>query len=79
MLRTDSVISYYVMFSTDTATKGRVSVDEAVVEELVREFSANWKNGIQQINDDVTAYFANFRNGMEILKQVRHLLFYFMF
>jgi len=27
--------------------------------------------GIEQINTDVLAYFSNFRNGMEILKQVR--------
>ena len=36
----------------------------------VREFASNWRTGIQQINDNVLAYFANFRNGMEILKQV---------
>jgi len=40
----------------------------------VREFASNWRTGIQQINDNVLAYFANFRNGMEILKQVRLLL-----
>ena len=56
--------------SVDAVAKGRVSVEESIVEELVREFSSNWKSGIQQINDDVTAHFANFRNGMEILKQV---------
>lgn len=36
----------------------------------MKEFAVNWKSGIQQINDDVLAYFANYRNGMEILKQV---------
>lgn len=40
----------------------------------MREFSASWRVGIQQINDDVLAYFANFRNGMEILKQVTALI-----
>ena len=44
----------------------------------VREFAANWKMGIQQINDDVLVYFASFRNGMEILKQVlTQLLLYY--
>jgi hypothetical protein len=50
--------------------KGRISLDESAVESLVRDFSVNWKVGIQKINDDVLAYFASSRNGMEILKQV---------
>lgn len=29
------------------------------------------QTGIENINTDVMAYFSNFRNGMEILKQVR--------
>ena len=41
----------------------------------VREFASNWRTGIQQINDNVLAYFANFRNGMEILKQVLFFVF----
>lgn len=44
-------------------------MDEAVVEGLVREFAASWKNGIEFINQDVLSFFSN-RNGMEILKQV---------
>jgi hypothetical protein len=53
-------------------------LDDTIVESLVREFSANWRTGIQQINDDVLSYFANFRNGMEILKQVlTQLLLYY--
>lgn len=48
----------------------RFTLDEALVESLVREFASSWRTGIQQINDDVLKYFANFRNGMEILKQV---------
>ncbi len=53
-------------------------LDEMVVETLVREFSNAWRGGIKQINDDVLAYFANFRNGMEILKQVlTQLLLYY--
>lgn len=49
---------------------GKFSVDDAMAENLVREFSQNWRSGIQQINDDVLAYFGNFATGMEILKQV---------
>ena len=53
-------------------------LDEVLVEGLVRDFSVNWRSGIQQINDNVLAYFANFRNGMEILKQVlTQLLLYY--
>jgi len=56
----------------------QMSLDESLVEGLVRDFSANWKVGIQQINDDVMVYFANFRSGMEILKQVlTQLLLYY--
>jgi hypothetical protein len=47
-----------------------LQLDEAIVENLVREFATNWRTGIQQINDNVLSFFANFRNGMEILKQV---------
>lgn len=45
-------------------------LDEASVEGLVREFAASWKSGIEAINQDVLSFFSNFRNGMEILKQV---------
>ena len=40
----------------------------------MREFASYWKAGIQQINDDVLAYFATCRNGMDILKQVSNVL-----
>jgi vacuolar protein sorting-associated protein 52 len=50
--------------------EGKIPLDETIVADLVREFAANWRSGAQQINDDVLVYFANFRNGMEILKQV---------
>ena len=53
----------------------RADVQEAAVESLVREFASNWKGGIKQINDNVLMYFANFRNGMEILKQVCFYVF----
>jgi len=61
------------------AEKGvKFTLDEAQVEALVRDFASTWKTGIQQINDNVLAYFANFRNGMEILKQVlTQLLLYY--
>lgn len=56
----------------------RIALDESACEVLVREFASNWRTGIQQINDDVLKYFANFRNGMEILKQVlTQLLLYY--
>lgn len=61
-----------------SAAHGSISLDEGLVEGLVRDFSVNWRAGIQQINDNVLAYFANFRNGMEILKQVlTQLLLYY--
>jgi len=53
-------------------------VNPEVVESLVHEFSSNWKAGIEQINRNVLSYFSNFRNGMEILKQVlTQLLLYY--
>ena len=53
-------------------------VDVRQAEALVRDFAATWKAGIEGINQDVMAYFANFRNGMEILKQVlTQLLLYY--
>jgi hypothetical protein len=56
-----------------------LQLDEAIVENLVREFATNWRTGIQQINDNVLSFFANFRNGMEILKQVDSVFSYFSF
>jgi vacuolar protein sorting-associated protein 52 len=56
----------------------KIVLDEVICEALVRDFAANWKIGIQQINDEVLKYFASFRNGMEILKQVlTQLLLYY--
>ena len=44
----------------------------------MREFASSWRTGIQQINDDVLGFFANFRNGVEIIKQVStQLLLYY--
>lgn len=60
--------------STITST----SIDANVVATLVQEFSNSWKVGIEQMNKNVLSYFSNFRNGMEILKQVlTQLLLYY--
>lgn len=57
---------------------GTISLDEGLVEGLVKDFSSTWRSGIQQINDDVITYFANIRSGTEILKQVlTQLLLYY--
>jgi hypothetical protein len=56
-----------------------VTLDEAEVEALVKDFASYWRAGIQQLNDDVLAYFANFRNGMDILKQVRRRVLHSLF
>jgi len=56
----------------------KMDVNVQVVDSLVREFSSTWKQGIEQINRNVLSFFANFRNGMEILKQVlTQLLLYY--
>jgi vacuolar protein sorting-associated protein 52 len=53
-------------------------LDETIVESLVRDFASSWRTGITMINDDVLAYFSNFANGTEILKQVlTQLLLYY--
>jgi hypothetical protein len=53
-------------------------INAHVVETLIREFSSGWKAAIEQINRNVLSYFSNFRNGMEILKQVlTQLLLYY--
>lgn len=53
-------------------------VNMQVVQSLVREFSLNWKANIDLINRNVLSNFSNFRNGMEILKQVlTQLLLYY--
>jgi urease gamma subunit len=56
----------------------KADVNQAVVEGLVREFATSWKQNIELINRNVLSYFSNFRNGMEILKQVlTQLLLYY--
>ena len=64
--------------SAGGASGDTLNLDEAIVESLVRDFAANWRGGIKQINDGVLSHFANFRNGTEILKQVlTQLLLYY--
>ena len=41
-------------------------------------FAASWQGGIEQINTGVMTSFANYKNGMDILKQVlTQLLLYY--
>jgi vacuolar protein sorting-associated protein 52 len=57
---------------------GSYPVDARQAEALVREFAGGWKAGIEAVNQDVMAFFSNFRTGMEILKQVlTQLLLYY--
>mmetsp|Transcript_27317 Transcript_27317/g.41118 ORF Transcript_27317/g.41118 Transcript_27317/m.41118 type:complete len:817 (+) Transcript_27317:132-2582(+) len=64
--------------SKAVAEGNKVEVNPQVVESLVLEFASTWKQGIEQINRNVLSFFANFRNGMEILKQVlTQLLLYY--
>lgn len=53
-------------------------VNASVVEALVLDFASCWKSNIETINRNVLSHFSNFRNGMEILKQVlTQLLLYY--
>lgn len=62
----------------NTNSSNTESINPQVVEVLIREFSSTWKGAIEQINRNVLSYFSNFRNGMEILKQVlTQLLLYY--
>lgn len=57
---------------------GSYSVDARQAEALVREFAGGWRAGVEGVNQDVLAFFSNFRTGMEILKQVlTQLLLYY--
>ena len=64
---------------TGGSTGAVFSLDEKIVENLVRDFSANWRQGVEKINQNVLASFSNFRSGMEILKQVRYTWFIILF
>jgi hypothetical protein len=64
--------------SRAAAEGNKLEVNAQVVEGLVRDFASSWKQGIEQINKNVLSFFANFRNGMEVLKQVlTQLLLYY--
>ncbi|CAI5702745.1 unnamed protein product [Peronospora effusa] len=64
--------------SDTSATEGSQQADTAQIENIVHEFAATWKTGIETMNGNVMTYFSNFRNGMEILKQVlTQLLLYY--
>jgi hypothetical protein len=78
VVQTEQAMAELAMAGGDPSLGSSLTLDEAIVEALVREFAFNWRAGIQQINDNVLAHFANFRNGMEILKQVlTQLLLYY--
>jgi len=63
---------------TSKGAGAATDVNVQVVESLVMDFASSWKSNIDQINRDVLSYFSNFRNGMEILKQVlTQLLLYY--
>jgi len=52
--------------------------DLVMVENLVIDFAQTWRASIEAIYQNVLEYFSNFRNGMEILKQVlTQLLLYY--
>jgi len=53
-------------------------VDVQKMEQVVRNFAANWKRETDRIHQYVMVSFTNFSNGMEILKQVlTQLLLYY--
>ena len=57
---------------TEEAQRGDAppALDEAAVGTLAADFRASWKAAILRANSDVLRLFANFVNGMEVLKQV---------
>jgi len=62
----------------DAANSPSLKLDAALVQTLVRDFAATWKTAIDKIHRDILASFANFLNGMEVLKQVlTQLLLYY--
>lgn len=72
------LIAFVIQTEGIQKAEKKIELDATVVENLVRNFSTSWKGGIEQINNNVLSYFSNFRNGMEILKQVlTQLLLYY--
>ena len=39
-----------------------------LIEQLIRDFSLQWKNAIESLNQDVMRSFSNFKNGNNILQ-----------
>ena len=67
-----------IAFVQQAEALGDEPADAAVVETLVRDFAGTWKGGIEAIYQSVIESFGNFRNGMDILKQVlTQLLLYY--
>jgi len=76
--QTEQMINSLAKQQSEGEATGELNLDEAIVESLVKEFSSKWRGGVKQINDGVLAYFSNFRNGTDILKQVlTQLLLYY--
>ncbi|KAJ8604162.1 hypothetical protein CTAYLR_008571 [Chrysophaeum taylorii] len=71
--------SKLILFVKQAETSATTTnTDVVLVERLVRDFAATWKTAIDKIHRDILAYFANFLNGMEVLKQVlTQLLLYY--
>ena len=76
-----SLIAFVQQTEAHMATlshRQKFDINIKVVEKLVGDFSHSWRKSIEQINKNVLCYFSNFRNGMEILKQVlTQLLLYY--
>lgn len=57
---------------------GASRVDASAMEHLLRSFHDTWRSSIDRINADVLQSFANFKLGMDLLKQVlTQLLLYY--
>jgi len=57
---------------------GATDLDEGVVGALAATFAATWRDALVRVNADVLRLFANFVNGVEVLKQVlTQLLLYY--
>ncbi|KDO18214.1 hypothetical protein SPRG_16386 [Saprolegnia parasitica CBS 223.65] len=76
----EELVTWYgplITFVQQTEARG-VAPDGAKVDRITKDFNANWKSGIDKMNGNVMKFFSNFRNGMEILKQVlTQLLLYY--
>ncbi|KNC75775.1 hypothetical protein SARC_11707 [Sphaeroforma arctica JP610] len=62
-----------IMFVGETEpllAEGKVQLDQARVEKLVRSFAQDWRRAIDDINADVLQSFTNFTAGTEILQAV---------